>query len=245
MNIAVCDDEKECVEKIETHLQKLKKTYVNLKWKLFYNAEEMLSYISLGNNTFDILITDIEMGEMNGIELASVMRKNDKNLIIFFLTSHTDYAIQCFRPEPMNFWVKPIDYNILEQDIARAAERINQSMRCITITEERYPVRLNVRDIVYIEKSDRKIVLHMTDGSTHTTNKLISHIYAELPEDVFAMSYQSFIVNLSHIKILREKELVLRETDEILPVGRTYTDNLRKRFIKYRERRAFGDGNNI
>lgn len=97
-NIAICDDEKDCINWVENYLDAFRRKYKNIKWEVFYSAEELLDYYDRHGNTFDILITDIEMNQINGVELANTIRRRDKGIIIFFLTSYTEYALQCFEP---------------------------------------------------------------------------------------------------------------------------------------------------
>ncbi|MDO5397954.1 MAG: LytTR family DNA-binding domain-containing protein [bacterium] len=240
--IAICDDEDECVVHIERYLEKFicsNKTQ-EIKWESFYSAEELLDNYEQNGKEFEVLITDIEMKQLNGVDLANRIRSIDKNIVIFFLTSHTEYAIQCFRPEPMNFWVKPVSYDIFAEDLCRAVQRINKAVRYISIVEERHTIRLNIENIVYIEKEERKTLIHMING-VHKTNKLLSQFEDELPTEMFVRIYQSYIVNIAFVKLIKEKYVILKDTEQSLDVGRTYVENLKHRFIEYKERKAFGN----
>ena len=242
LTVAICDDEEEWVIRMEHYLKKFRESHKEweIKWDSFYSAEELLNYYEQNGNEVDILITDIEMKGLNGVDLANKIRSMDKNIVIFFLTSHTEYAIQCFRPEPMNFWVKPVSYNSFSEDLCRAIQRIDKAIRYISIIEERHNIRLNVDNIIYIEKEERKTLIHMING-VHITNKLLSQIEHELPAELFVRIYQSYIVNLAFVKVLKEKHIILKHTGQSLNVGRTYAENLKRRFIEYKERVAFGD----
>ncbi len=242
LTVAICDDEEEWVIRMEHYLKKFRENHKEweIKWDSFYSAEELLNYYEQNGNEVDILITDIEMKGLNGVDLANKIRSMDKNIVIFFLTSHTEYAIQCFRPEPMNFWVKPVSYNSFSEDLCRAIQRIDKAIRYISIIEERHTIRLNVDNIIYIEKEERKTLIHMING-VHITNKLLSQIEHELPAELFVRIYQSYIVNLAFVKVLKEKHIILKHTGQSLNVGRTYAENLKRRFIEYKERVAFGD----
>lgn len=243
MYVAICDDENEHIIQLENCMMKLRKEFQNLRWKTFGNAESFLEVYNKNKHEFDILITDIEMAGMNGVELAAQIREGNSNIIIFFLTSHTEYAIQCFRPEPMNFWLKPIEYSVFENDMKRAAQRIEAFQRYITIIEDRFPIRINYMDIKYIEKKERKTIIHTTTGS-HCTNKLISHIQSELPEDLFVRIYISYIVNVSYVLSMSDKYVYIKGNKEPLILSRNYAGELRKRFISFKERKVLRNGSN-
>lgn len=239
MYAAICDDEKECIEHIEKCLVRLQDIYHDLKWKTFGCAEEVLEFYKRNGNKFDILITDIEMKDISGVELANSIRSRDRNVIIFFLTGHTEYAIQCFRAEPMNFWVKPVSYEIIKEDFGRAKRRMLQDNEYITITENRQSNKIKYCDIVYLEKSDRKTIIH-TKEYDYKTNKSLSEFQKELSCDNFVRIYQTYIVNLAYVKSFTEKIVELKGRDELLPVGRTYMEELKRALIRYKERRLLG-----
>jgi DNA-binding LytR/AlgR family response regulator len=241
MYVAICDDEKEFTAQMEECMKKIAVNMSGLKWESFGNAEEFIRTYKKDKTRFDVLITDIEMEGMNGVELAMEVRRDNRNIIIFFVTSHTDYAIQCFAPEPMNFFVKPIDYNMVEQNMYRAAERIKSRSRFVTITEDRFPVRLNLFDIIYIEKQDRKTIIHTVEGN-HITNKSIQYIQSKLPDDIFVRIYTSYMVNLAYVKKISENRLFIKDMDNTFPVSRTYMGELRRKYISFKERRAFANG---
>lgn len=240
--IAICDDEDESVTKTEQYLEKFihDNKEQEIKWEIFYSAEELLDYYKSNGNVFDILITDIEMKRLNGVDLANKIKSIDKSIIIFFLTGYTEYAVKCFRSEPMNFWVKPVSYDDFAEDMNRAIQRINRAVRYISIVEDRHTIRLDIDRIVYIEKKERKTLIHMVNG-VHKTNKLLSQFEGELPKEMFVRIYQSYIVNIAFVKVLREKNVILKGIAQRLEVGRTYAENLKQCFIEYKERKAFGD----
>lgn len=238
MFVAICEDNNECINQIEAYIKRL--DFENIGCKSFNSAEAFLDEYEKDTRAFDILITDIEMDKMDGVELANKIRASNRKIIIFFITSYTEYAIRCFEPEPMNFWLKPVEYKVFEHDMRRAEARIKRSKRHITIVENRNNIRIDVADIVYLETKDRKTIIHLSDGNVHITNKLISHIYNELPEDLFAINHQSFIVNMAFIKVIKDRDIILNVVDIHLPVGRTCKKNLRKQFLEFNERESFG-----
>lgn len=236
MYVAICDDETAHISYIEEYLVKLKSFYPSLKWKIFNSAEKTLEFYLSNGNKFDILITDIEMDNINGVDLANIVRKRDQNVIIFFLTSHKEYAIQCFKAEPMNFWLKPLSFDVIETDFKRAYKRINQSQEFITITENRQSYDVKYCNIIYLEKWERKTIIH-TKAYEYKTNKSLTNFQSELDPNVFVRVNQSYIVNMQYIKKYSDTFLQLKENIGSIQVGRNYLFTLRKKFIQYKERR--------
>ena len=116
MRVAICDDENVWVNRIEEHLIRFKKSHKDIEWEVFYSGEQLVEHYSRGERLFDILILDIELKELSGIETALKIREADKKAAIFFMTSHTKYVYDCFKPAPANFWVKPVEYEVLRDD---------------------------------------------------------------------------------------------------------------------------------
>lgn len=179
MKIAICDDENEWINHIEGHIDRLKKIYDDIECDVFYSGEDLLRCYKENGNIYDIAILDIELENITGIDLAKIMRAMDSELIIFFLTSHTEYVFESFKAEPLNFWVKPVSYETVKEDIQRAYTRIKKSEKYISIVEKRQRIRLKCKDIVFIENKDRKSWIN-TSSRVYKVNKLLSEFEREL-----------------------------------------------------------------
>lgn len=236
MYIAICDDEDEYIKILDEFLVRLQQTYHGLKWKIFKCAEDVLNFYQRNGNRFDILITDIEMGNISGIELANTVRNRDRNVIIFFLTSYREYAIQCFRAEPLNFWVKPLLYDIIQEDFKRAYSRIVQSQEYITIIENREVKEIKYDDILYFEAWGKKTLIH-TLMCDYTTNKSLSHFQKELDGNHFVRVNQTYIINFAYIESFSDTSLELKSVQGSIPIGRTYLNDWKKGLMRYKKRR--------
>ena len=238
MRIAVCDDENEWINHIEEYIDKIKKIYKDITYDVFFSGEELLKHYNTQGNVFDIVILDIELSHVSGIEIAQKIRDRDRDVIIFFLTNYREYVYECFRSSPMNFWIKPVSYEVFKEDIKRASEKICSATQVLRITEKRNKVRIRYKDIIYIENKERKSWIYTIDG-IHKTNKLLSELMQELDGKSFARVYTSYIVNLEYIHIMKEWEIILFNSDVVIPIGRTYKPELIERFINLRERENF------
>ena len=238
MNIAICDDDNTWITHIEEYVSRIKKVYKETEYDTFESGEALLKYYEMHGNVFDIVILDIEMANMSGIEAAQKIREKDTNVCIFFLTGHKEYVYDCFRPSPMNFWIKPLEYELFKEDIMRAYQRINDSNVYIKIIENRQKIRLKCDDIIYIENKDRKSWIHTVQG-VYKTNKLLSELISELDDKFFVRVYKSFIINLKYIHVIAENTLELYDTDDLIPISRTYKRGLENKYISLKERENF------
>lgn len=238
MRIAICDDENEWINQIESYIDRIKPAYTKIEQDVFNSGEELLLHYERSGNVYDILILDIEMKGLSGIEVAEIIRERDPDVNIFFLTSHTDYVYECFRPMPMNFWRKPITYDEFESDIRRAYMRMENSEKYIKITENRERIRLKCKDIIFIENKDRKSWIY-TASEIYKVNKLLSEFERQLDDKVFVRVYKSFIVNLAYIHKLKENEIELYNNNTIIPISRTYKADLINSYMSFKEKENF------
>ena len=108
MRILVCDDEQRYCQIISEYLLANFDENSEGVIETFNSAKELVSFCL--KNEPDILFLDIELGDMNGIELAKYLRSEFPALIIVYITNHPDYVFSCFETEPLNFLRKPIKH---------------------------------------------------------------------------------------------------------------------------------------
>lgn len=233
MRIAICDDENIWINHIEEYIKKIKSIYNEIEYDVFISGESLLSHYN-NEDIYDIVILDIEMNGMSGIDTSNAIRDKDPAVIIFFLTSYKEYVFECFRSSPMNFWVKPLKYEIFKEDIIRAHKSIEQSYTYLKIIDNRKRIRLKCSSIIYIENKERKSWIYNTNG-IYKTNKLISELIKKLDEKIFVRVYKSFIINLKYVHIIGDNELSLYNSDEKIPISRTYKKELIDKYINLKE----------
>ena len=216
LNIAVCDDDNNWINNIESHLLRYRKTYKELEWNVFYSGEELLKYYSMYGNVFDMLITDIEMNEINGVETANKIRELDKNVTIIFLTNHEKYMRDCFKCTPSGFLNKPVSYEELKDLLDREiVDSQNSSRFSFKYNRKEYTIPFD--NIIYVNNDMRKVVLHTVDGTYEFMGKLKD--YKNVFEaHGFAMTHNSFCVNLSAITKRSTVEIILNN-GETVPVS--------------------------
>ena len=238
MKIAICDDENEWINQIENYVNVFKKLHSDITYDVFYSGEELLKYYDMYGNIYNIAIIDIEMSGISGIETALKLRDKDNDLIIFFLTVHKEYVYDCFKPSPANFWVKPISYEKFMDDMEVAYKKLNESIQFLRITENRNRIRIKCKDIIYIENRERKSWIYTLKG-IHSTNKLLCELCNELDNSLFVRVYKSYIINLAYVYAIKENELTLYNSSEIIPISRTYKPELIDKFMNYKDKENF------
>ena len=107
MRILVCDDEQRYCQIINEYILANFDENSEGVIEIFNSAKELVEFCL--KNEPDVLFLDIELGDINGIEVAKYLRNEFPTLIIVYITNHPDYVFSCFETEPLNFLKKPID----------------------------------------------------------------------------------------------------------------------------------------
>ena len=216
MRIVVCDDDKDCCQWIKncilSNLEEKSESVVDI----CNSATELLSF----SNRFklDILFLDIELGDINGIELAKMLRKKFSDLIIIYVTNHPNYVFSCFETEPLNFVRKPIDRVKFDYIFGMAIKKYNDIHKFIPIKWQNDSVNIEINDICYIEGYHRHLTFHLFNGEQYEIVGKISSISNELKTYDFIKIHQGYIVNMLHIKNFGETDVYMKN-DAVVPMS--------------------------
>lgn len=234
LTIAVCEDETIALKINCTYIRELSKKYrINANVVGFSSGESMLEFAE--KEEVDIIFMDIDLGRMNGIQTAAAILKKYPRMITIFITGHREFAYDAFTVEAFSFLTKPIDPERLERVYKKAilqANYVNKQMVPVSliITEDNLKKKINQPNIIYIERMDTLTVI-VTKTSKHTIYETITSLAARL-ENNFIRINQGVIVNLDEVKELKLSKAIMK-TGEIFTIGRTYSKEVKRRYLEY------------
>lgn len=209
MNICICDDDLATHQIIKKYLQESLSSDI----KIFdcFSAEDLLK----SAENYDILFLDIKMGEVNGLEAAEIIRKNNKDIIIIFISSYPNFVFRAFNVEALHFIVKPINEKEFKNVLDRALYKYKTAHSSITLKwqKERYVIKIS--SIKYIEGYNRHVTVYTQDGTYEALGK-ISDLYKELAPHGFIRTHQGFIVNMDYIKRFDTNDVVLFDDTKVM-----------------------------
>lgn len=201
MRIAVCDDSHEDA----AFLCELSKDHTV---SVYNDGLKLLSVISEEGKSFDLIFLDVDMPGMNGIDTAKAVRAYDKNVIIVFVTSYSQYALDAFDCEAFHYLVKPVSNRKITELITRVEEKLGRSLVYHSIKLKGKTIRLPVSDIFYVECLRKHVIYHTEDRSYDTIGN-ISDAYRSLCEYNFIQIHQGYIVNMEKIADFDDKFVIL------------------------------------
>lgn len=188
---------------------------------LLYDVEEEAHY--------DIVFLDIYLQDAMGNELAHRLRAMGYQGKIVFLTASPDFAIESYDVAASGYLLKPISYDRLKAVIDRITENFDPNT--YQIRHRATVTRIAYRDILYIESSNSKCMIHTVSGRVHTAYKTLNTIEKELNDSCFLRCHQSFLVNMDHVRQIG-KEFLL-SNGETIPIRQRGVKPVRQAYMAY------------
>lgn len=232
MQIAVCEDDKITREYEKTLIEKWsQKTGIPALVDLYSSAENFI-FESEDKKQCDLLLLDIEMGKMNGFELAKMIRSRGFNGALIFLTGIPDYAIAGYEVGAIRYLLKPIKendfFNVLDLVHSEFSRREKEVFILQTGSDlEKIPFE----NIIYIEADGHYIHLKGCNSTGEKQWKCsFSSISSEFEQHGFFCLRRGFLVNLEHVSKITRTECFL-DNEEIIPVARNKYIELNEAFI--------------
>lgn len=202
IQIAICDDEKCFTAQIEELLlSTAKREGIEVECSVFFDGSSLLHYMQEEQKQFDIIFLDIEMEYMDGIKTAREIRKFDEDVVLIYITSYEEYALEAYDVQPFHFLLKPIKEEKYEECFLKATKRITGSQLVFSYSANKRENRIFLTDILYFESNRRKIIIHTKEACFSFYGKL-DMIETELKKKgvAFCRVHQSFLVNMYQIK---------------------------------------------
>lgn len=177
----------------------------------------------------DILLLDIEMPGMNGVELAKKLRSRQETVQIIFITGYPDFIAEGYEVEALHYLMKPVTPQKLMEVLSRAVVKISQSEKKILVPFDGGEIALPLHEIFFIEAQRQYSVIHASSGE-HRLKVPISELETRLNE-YFLRVQRSFIVNLREVLRINRTEVILK-SGEAVPISRGMAETVGKKIIE-------------
>ncbi len=231
--IAICDDEAAQIEYLSSLVELWAASTGNVVMlKSFGNAESFLFNYE-ENRDFDILLLDIEMGKMNGIDLAKKVRECNKDVQIIFITGFEKYISDGYDVAALHYLMKPVSFEKISEVLSRAADNLDKTSPAILINANGENLKLLLSDIYCVEAVGHTLKITCADGDI-TVNQSLSSFKSNIGND-FISTHRSFIVNLEHIKRISKTDVIL-DNGKSVPVSRRMYEDINRAFVAYYRR---------
>lgn len=229
ITIAICDDSEECAAELRSLLGEWSadKPFA-LNIDEYASAENFL--FCYPDKPCSLLLLDIEMRGISGMELARRLRAEGDMLPIVFVTGYSEHMSEGYEVEALHYLLKPVDreklFAVLDRYVKRRAPENEIMLECGEKT-----VHVSPDMIMYVEAMAKKTLVRLSDGKTLECSSGISEVRRLLPE-CFADCHRSYAVNLRFVRSIGKGGLTLDGGMEI-PVSRRLYGEINGKFIAY------------
>lgn len=227
MKVAICDDENMQLSMTKTALETAYKS-LDLVIDTYTSGAKLLS--ATDGIQYDLIILDIEMPGMNGIETAKKLRKLGEETAIVFLTSHVEYALEGYEVNALRYLTKPAGVEKLSEIITYLVEQKKKDKKILLRNSEDVEL-VCVADIYYMEAQDQMIRV-VTGKGEYRNRYNLGDYERELSGEGFFRIHRGYLVNLGHVLRISGRELVM-EDGASLPVSRTKEAALKNALFHY------------
>ncbi len=229
--LAICEDDGIIREELSSLCHDiLQEDGIAHEITVFSSASDLEKTLLAENAPFDLLLLDIQMEGMTGMELAQSLRQRGDRVSIIFVTGCEDYLPEGYSVQPIHFLLKPVSREALSAAL-RTDWRLNHRPKTAALRLGGKTVSLSLAEIRYIESYNHNIVIHQASGERSYLLSL-SEAEKQLPPGQFCRCHNSYLVNMEYVEEISRKELSLRGSIH-LPIGRAYYKSLQSAFIRY------------
>jgi len=215
----IVDDEPLAISLLENYVREI--PFLELVFSS-ENPIEALEYIQ--HNACDLVFLDIQMPELTGINFMKILGDKVKYVLT---TAYSEYALEGYEHHIVDYLLKPISLERFRKSALKAQERFSlgkQEQSHFFVKASGKQHRITFEDILYIE-SIRDYVNIKTLEEEFIVLDTLKSMEQQLPESSFVRIHKSFIINMSQIKNIGTKKIIINPDHEI-PIGENYRMNL-------------------
>ena len=219
------DDEPFALQQINSYIEK---TPFLETVALCQSAFEAMDF--LVNNEIDLMFVDINMPDINGMDFVKSLVNKPQ---IIFTTAYSEYAIEGFKVDALDYILKPISYAVFLKAATKAKtwfelnqkqqETVQTTQDCLFVKSEYKLVKIMLSEIKYIESANEYIQIHLVSDKPISTLIRLKVIEEQLPKDKFMRVHRSFIVNLERVKVI-ERNRIIFDQKVYIPIGDQYKE---------------------
>ncbi len=206
-HIAIVEDEAEFSAQLQEFLKQYQKEHdVPMKVSTFSDGAEILTdYQPL----YDIILLDIEMPQVNGMDAAEQIRQMDTDVVLMFITNMATYAIRGYEVGALDFVMKPINYYTFSMKFTRAIKRARQrEQQQILLSLSDGVKKFGIQQIYYVEVQNRMLHYH-TDEGEYIVRGTMASVEQMLAPYPFVKCNHWYIVNLMHVSEVRKNTAIV------------------------------------
>ena len=227
LRIAICDDSAADRDYLAGLARRWAGQRLHTVQLALYPSAESFLFAYAEDKTVQILLLDIEMGQMDGVTMARTLRKDNDGVQIIFITGYSEYIADGYEVEALHYLMKPVDESKLFSVLDRAADKLCRNEQVLTLELSGETVRLPVYQIRYAEVQGNYVTVHAK--SDYTAKMTLSELETRLDDSFFRLG-RSALVNLGYVARVTKTAVTLND-GSVLPLPRGAYDRINRAII--------------
>ena len=238
MNIAVVDDQPDDLLAAKTFLTNyLEKNLVevapNIQIKTFSDPEDFLS--DFAPEKFDLVILDIFMQPINGIQVAQIVRNQDKDVSIIFLTTSDDFILEGYKVFAVGYFLKPLSENIdqFAKTFQYIFPKLVENQKKLSVRVDRGEIFIPYKNIIYIDLDEHhRLQIHLPNKQ-FSANMTYDECFNVLKNDLrFVECYHRILLNMNFIKFMDSEDFILTDGTKI-PISKRKSKESKLKYMNH------------
>lgn len=230
MKIAIVDDEADEQEILAKYIREWAKAKKLLVEFACFASSEAFLFSWEDDKGYALLVLDIEMGGISGLELAKKIRLQDEAIPILFVTGYDEYMQYGYDVAALHYLLKPVQKEKLFQVLDKLGER-EESQLCLIVGVGNEVRRVPFSAIFYVEADGHGSILH-TANEAVAVRESFGEIEKLLSTEEAVKCHRAYLVNLRYVSAIRGAELIL-DHGERLPIARSRMKDVQAAFLRY------------
>lgn len=232
--VAICDDEIGTCNNLEIYIEKyMEAHYISTEVDVFYTGEALCDYLEK-NNEINLIFLDIELPKANGVEVGQYVRNKLKDEVtdIIYISSKTSYALDLFKCRPLDFIIKPLSYEKIENILDVVIKRNGIKSKTFEFQCEGVIQKILLQQIVYFRSDNKKIHIITCSGEEKVFNGKLIDVIDKVPTTAFLQIHKSYLVNCDYVSEYTY-EWVKMVNHDILNISKAHRKDVKSALIKH------------
>ena len=231
IKVAIVEDEECQAEELRAYLVKyFSERNVPTEIDLFSDADAFLA--TFAKHKYAIIFMDIEMPGTSGMQASKILRSQDEDVLLFFVTNLAQYALESYNVSAFDYVVKPVNYHNLALKLKRAMRLLRNSANITININTVNGVRIvAVSNIRFIEVMGHSLTYHTTSGDLFVGYDSLKAVREKLEPYDFVLCDRSFLVNLKYVTGIDGANLYVG--NDVLKIAKSRRAEFMSAFVKY------------
>lgn len=241
MRIAICDDD----ERELRHLSELLTEYQSdrrgsVDWRMYGNGTDFLCEMRGGE--YDLVLLDILMPGINGLQVARELRQRDQNVRIILLSATPEFAVESYSVGAYHYLLKPTDSKVLFQLLDKVESELTVQDEQVFLLKNREGVfKIAFSRLEYVEVINKTVFFYLTDGTVHEVNGSLTDFEEKFAGRTdFVKTHRAYLVNLGCIQSI-DANFVVTKNGHHVPVSRPRRKQVRDTYMHFVHQAGLND----